>query len=75
MNCPYCGYHFDSFMANTPVMPPLAPMICFSCGAAGMLDKGEPRKITDAELAQLKLSPAWRDILGPAQTRIRARFN
>lgn len=65
-NCAYCGFRFGAFAVNADEIPPLAPLLCESCGEIGMLENGVPRKLADGELEELKQSPAWTEFLAPA---------
>ncbi|HEY6108665.1 MAG TPA: hypothetical protein VIV56_07160 [Gemmatimonadales bacterium] len=51
----------------------VAPLICEACGAISLLLRGsELRKPTQDELAAIKRSPAWRDVLEPVSRMLAA---
>jgi hypothetical protein len=66
MDCPYCNFHFKTLAINAPYLPSPAPIVCERCANVGLVEDGMARQITDRELAALKQSPAWAEMIGPA---------
>ena len=67
MDCPYCGFHFKAFLANAAAIPELAPLVCEDCGEVSLLISGIPRRMTSEELVEVRKSPAWAEVIGPAR--------
>jgi uncharacterized protein YbaR (Trm112 family) len=66
VRCPYCNFRFKLLAVNSDQLPDLAPIVCESCARVGLLDHGVPRRLSDAELAEVKRSPAWGEFIAPA---------
>jgi hypothetical protein len=73
MRCPHCGFVFKELAANAYELPPLAPIVCESCAEVSLSVHGKVRKLLPLELDQLKQSPAWKNIIGPAIAIINAQ--
>jgi hypothetical protein len=74
LHCPYCGFEFKVLAINSDEIPDLAPAICEGCGGISLFCGGVFAKATGAEVAAIKTSPAWRDVLEPAQKIILAHL-
>lgn len=72
MTCPYCETKFTQALANAAEIPDLAPVLCDTCLHVSLLVEGKIRSISDDELAAIKMSDAWRDVLKPAMKIILA---
>lgn len=70
MTCPYCDYKFQFLAVTASFIPDVAPSLCEFCGQIGLFENGEVRKVTPAELEEIKKSSAWEDYLKPAQELI-----
>ena len=68
--CPYCGFHFKVIAVNAKAIPAVAPIICERCAKVGLLVEGVARATTAEELAAIKQSPAWAELLEPLQQMI-----
>lgn len=75
MNCPYCGFRFRVLGVVGDEIPALAPIVCECCAQVGLLERGQPRQATDAELVDIRQSPAWREVLEPVIKLINAKRN
>lgn len=74
MNCPNCDYHFTRMsVSGGTEIPPVTPVLCEKCCEVCLLVQGTLRKATDEELAMIKMSPAWHEVLGPVQTALIGR--
>jgi hypothetical protein len=71
-HCPHCDFKFTAFAFNADELPEIAPGICEHCSGVFLLVDGVPRKPTLEELAAIKQSPAWRDVILPVADLIRA---
>lgn len=72
MNCPYCNYKIERLVSDGPVIPEIAPMLCGECVQVSLLiDGSELRKPTDEELAALKSSLCWTEMVEPMREGIR----
>lgn len=71
MNCPYCAFPFKAFTVNAAEIPDVAPLVCEGCAEVSLLIDRVPYRTTPEQLAALKQSPAWRDMIAPAQQIIR----
>ena len=71
MVCPHCGFHIRVLVSNATKLPAVAPLICEGCAEISLIIDGLLSTITPAQMAVIKLSPAWRAMIAPAQKIIR----
>lgn len=75
MNCPYCTFPFKAFLSNASEIPDMAPLVCEGCGEVSLLIDRKPYRMTAEQLAAVKQSPAWREVIAPAQQIIRQNLD
>jgi hypothetical protein len=75
MNCPHCNFRFRVLMANAASIPDIAAIICEDCAEVSLIVCGSVRKCSADEMEALRDSPAWRNVIGPAQELIKRTRN
>lgn len=72
MNCPYCDFHWKQLVVNGAAVPDLAPAVCESCEQISLVENGQPRQLTPAELEVIKQCSAYKQFIVPMLRVIRA---
>jgi len=71
LRCPFCDLQFGALLLNAASIPDIAPLVCEGCGQVALLIDGQPYQTTPEQLTAFKQSPAWREVIAPAQQIIR----